>query len=276
MLIRITCRFSVTNCTQNRTKSASSTDTNSLTPIHQGWISMRRFLIKSFNSLLIVLNSFKSDKKCRKYGQNLIYDFKESVPFTATTFRKLTTDKPHYVAIYTDFTQDGQEIQKVRADVQLCPVPLSTNRSSRNSGLFHNSSQSNPIPNCIKIADRMSYTDGQTDGSDLHILLSSVFYFIKKRQKPHTFEDDAVFLWEEISGQSKARGVFASNKMILNLGNTTVSLVMLLNNASSTAKFTLNRMSLEPDHKCTVGTEVHGDDQCLLQATVLKRIKEPA
>jgi len=33
--------------------------------------------------------------------QNLICDFKESVPFTVTIFRKLTTDKLHYVAIYT-------------------------------------------------------------------------------------------------------------------------------------------------------------------------------
>ena len=32
-------------------------------------------------------------------------------------------------------------------------------------------------------------------------------------------------------------------------------------------------MSLEPDHKCLVGTAVHADEHCFLQATVLKRLK---
>jgi len=36
------------------------------------------------------------------------------------------------------------------------------------------------------------------------------------------------------------------------------------------------QMSLEPDHKCLVGTAVHGDDHSLFQATVLKRLKELA
>jgi len=51
---------------------------------------------------------------------------------------------------------------------------------------------------------------------------------------------------------------------------------MLLNSASSTAKFTLRRMSIGPDQKCLVGTVDHGDDHCLFQATVLKRLKELA
>ena len=35
-------------------------------------------------------------------------------------------------------------------------------------------------------------------------------------------------------------------------------------------------MSLEPDHKCLVGTVVQGDDHSLFQSTVLKRLKELA
>jgi hypothetical protein len=64
---------------------------------------------------------------------------------------------------------------------------------------------------------------------------------------------------------------FASNKMIR---NTTVSLVMLLNYGSSTAKFTLNRTSLEPDPKCSVGMAVNEDDRCMFHATVLKTLRE--
>jgi ribosomal protein L20 len=53
---------------------------------------------------------------------------------------------------------------------------------------------------------------------------------------------------------------------------TTVSLVMLLNYAYSTAKFTLNRTGLEPDPKCLVGMAVNDDR--MFQATVLNRLKE--
>jgi hypothetical protein len=37
--------------------------------------------------------------------------------------------------------------------------------------------------------------------------------------------------------------------------------VVLLNDASSTAKFTFNRMSLGQDHKWLVGKAVEGDDR---------------
>jgi hypothetical protein len=53
----------------------------------------------------------------------------------------------------------------------------------------------------------------------------------------------------EISGQPKATGAFASNKMTQKMGIIVLSLVVLLNDASSTAKFTFNRMSLGQDHK---------------------------
>ena len=49
---------------------------------------------------------------------------------------------------------------------------------------------------------------------------------------------------------------------------------MLLNNASSTVKFTLSRTSSEHDHKCSVGTAVDWDGHYMLHATVLKRLKE--
>lgn len=129
MQIRILCRFSITNFTQNRTKSARSTDINSFTPIHKDWISLRRCLIKSFSSLLIVPNSFKSDQKCGKHGQNLIYGFKESVPFTATIFRKLTTNKLYYVAVYTEFytgLSTNTESKSRRSITPLSKVLLST------------------------------------------------------------------------------------------------------------------------------------------------------
>jgi len=133
----------MTKVTQNRTKSASSTDINSFTPIDKDWIFLRRCLINSFSSLVTVPNSFKSDQKCGKHRQNLIYDFKESVSFTVTIFRKLTTNKLYYVEVFTEFytgLSTNTESKSRRSITPLSIVPLSTKLFSRNSGLFDNSS----------------------------------------------------------------------------------------------------------------------------------------
>lgn len=68
----------------------------------------------------------------------MIYNFKESVPFTATIFRKLTADKLHYVAIYTELYIElsrNTESKSSRSTSLVSEVAL-----SRNSGLLDNSS----------------------------------------------------------------------------------------------------------------------------------------